>query len=469
MRSGIVYGTVAMVDGRRAPGSRRSSAPDAVRRRHRRPRRRWSSRHSRADRRERPAAHPGGPAHRARAERAPAAPPAGRCRGEEAHAGRSWPSAPPTPRPAEEAASRGPGPVARAVRDRPACGCENRLVQAPLAGIANWAFRRQSRRHGAGLAVSEMIASFGIRHAEPQDDGDARRSRRTSTRSGCRSSAPTPTRWPRPPARSRRPAPTWSTSTWAARSRRSARPGAGAALLADPASAARRSSRRWCDAVDIPVTVKMRRGLTPAGRDARRDRPAPRGGRRRRALRPPPRRGRGVRGPRRPPHHRRGRRGGRRCRSSRAATSSTPSDARRVLEDTGCAAVAVGRARARLPVGLRRHPARRRTGPRPTLDEVVDEIAALRRRRAGSPWASRGALRLHAQVLPAGTSPATTCRPASSRRCSPPRRWTAPSRACGRSPRLRPPLDPPGARRYLSPPPPRDRDNGRSPPRWTAK
>ena len=27
---------------------------------------------------------------------------------------------------------------------------ENRLVQAPLAGIANWAFRRQSRRHGAG-------------------------------------------------------------------------------------------------------------------------------------------------------------------------------------------------------------------------------------------------------------------------------------------------------------------------------
>ena len=38
-------------------------------------------------------------------------------------------------------------------------------MQAPLAGIANWAFRRQSRRHGAGLAVSEMIASFGIRYA----------------------------------------------------------------------------------------------------------------------------------------------------------------------------------------------------------------------------------------------------------------------------------------------------------------
>src|SRR5262245_61902582 len=40
----------------------------------------------------------------------------------------------------------------------------NRVVQAPLAGIANWAFRRQSRRHGAGLAVSEMVASFGVHH-----------------------------------------------------------------------------------------------------------------------------------------------------------------------------------------------------------------------------------------------------------------------------------------------------------------
>src|SRR5205814_9261004 len=39
---------------------------------------------------------------------------------------------------------------------------ENRVVQAPLAGIANWAFRRQSRRHGAGLTVSELVAAFGV-------------------------------------------------------------------------------------------------------------------------------------------------------------------------------------------------------------------------------------------------------------------------------------------------------------------
>lgn len=41
---------------------------------------------------------------------------------------------------------------------------ENRIVQAPLAGIANWAYRRQSRRHGAGFTVSEMVASMGVHH-----------------------------------------------------------------------------------------------------------------------------------------------------------------------------------------------------------------------------------------------------------------------------------------------------------------
>ena len=44
----------------------------------------------------------------------------------------------------------------------------NRLVLAPLAGIGNWFVRLQARRHGAGLAVSEMVSSFGIKY------GDAR-------------------------------------------------------------------------------------------------------------------------------------------------------------------------------------------------------------------------------------------------------------------------------------------------------
>ncbi len=47
----------------------------------------------------------------------------------------------------------------------------NRVLLAPLAGIGNWFVRLQARRHGAGLAVSEMVSSIAL----------ARRNRRTLT------------------------------------------------------------------------------------------------------------------------------------------------------------------------------------------------------------------------------------------------------------------------------------------------
>jgi nifR3 family TIM-barrel protein len=40
----------------------------------------------------------------------------------------------------------------------------NRVLLAPLAGIGNWFVRLQAKRHGAGLAVSEMVSSFGLHH-----------------------------------------------------------------------------------------------------------------------------------------------------------------------------------------------------------------------------------------------------------------------------------------------------------------
>jgi len=40
----------------------------------------------------------------------------------------------------------------------------NRVLLAPLAGIGNWFVRLQAKRHGAGLAVSEMVSSFAIHH-----------------------------------------------------------------------------------------------------------------------------------------------------------------------------------------------------------------------------------------------------------------------------------------------------------------
>src|SRR3954471_1163084 len=43
-------------------------------------------------------------------------------------------------------------------------GIANRVLLAPLAGIGNWFVRLQARRHGAGLAVSEMVSSFGLHY-----------------------------------------------------------------------------------------------------------------------------------------------------------------------------------------------------------------------------------------------------------------------------------------------------------------
>jgi nifR3 family TIM-barrel protein len=40
----------------------------------------------------------------------------------------------------------------------------NRVLLAPLAGIGNWFVRMQARRHGAGLAVSEMVSSFALHY-----------------------------------------------------------------------------------------------------------------------------------------------------------------------------------------------------------------------------------------------------------------------------------------------------------------
>jgi nifR3 family TIM-barrel protein len=39
-------------------------------------------------------------------------------------------------------------------------------VLAPLAGIGNWFVRLQARRYGAGLAISEMVSSFGLKYGD---------------------------------------------------------------------------------------------------------------------------------------------------------------------------------------------------------------------------------------------------------------------------------------------------------------
>ncbi len=40
----------------------------------------------------------------------------------------------------------------------------NRVLLAPLAGIGNWFVRLQAKRHGAGMAVSEMVSSHAVHY-----------------------------------------------------------------------------------------------------------------------------------------------------------------------------------------------------------------------------------------------------------------------------------------------------------------
>jgi tRNA-dihydrouridine synthase B len=57
--------------------------------------------------------------------------------------------------------------VARSLHDSWQLGgvtIPNRVVLAPLAGIGNWFVRLQAKRHGAGLAVSEMVSSFAVHY-----------------------------------------------------------------------------------------------------------------------------------------------------------------------------------------------------------------------------------------------------------------------------------------------------------------
>ena len=274
--------------------------------------------------------------------------------------------------PAREGAPPSPTPVAEPFAIG-GVSFENRLVQAPLAGIANWAFRRQSRRHGAGLAVSEMIASFGIRYANRKTlgmltivadehpvgvqvfgaDADAMaEAARAVEQAGAdlidvNMGCPVP---------------------------KICKTGAGAALLADPVAAAAIVAA-MVRAVDIPVTVKMRRGLTPE--QARPVEAALRfeqAGAAALCVHP------------RAAAEEYGGTADHRITAEVVAAVSVPviasgdiagpEDARRVLEDTGCAAIAVGRAALGNPwvFGdiLRGAPR-----PRPSLAEVVDELAAF--------------------------------------------------------------------------------------------
>ena len=140
-----------------------------------------------------------------------------------------------------------------------------RLVLAPMAGVSVQAFRRQGRRFGAGLVCSEMVSCAGIEHrnertlgylrvasdehplaiqlfgSDPRTMGEAARMVEAAGADlvdlnfGCPVKKVTKT-------------------------------GAGATLLEDPGHAAAIVAA-IVEAVEIPVSVKLRRGLRNGARD----------------------------------------------------------------------------------------------------------------------------------------------------------------------------------------------------------
>jgi nifR3 family TIM-barrel protein len=140
-----------------------------------------------------------------------------------------------------------------------------RLVLAPMAGVSVQAFRRQGRRFGAGLVCSEMVSCAGIEHRNERTLGYLRVAadehplaiQLFGSDAGSMAEA----------ARMVEAAGADLVDlNFGCPVRKVTKTGAGATLLDDPDRAARIVSA-IADAVDIPVSVKLRRGLRDGSRD----------------------------------------------------------------------------------------------------------------------------------------------------------------------------------------------------------
>jgi tRNA-dihydrouridine synthase B len=140
-----------------------------------------------------------------------------------------------------------------------------RLVLAPMAGVSVQAFRRQGRRFGAGLVCSEMVSCAGIEHRNERTLGYLRVAadehplaiQLFGSEPGTMAEA----------ARMVEAAGADLVDlNFGCPVRKVTKTGAGATLLDDPDRAARIVSA-IADAVELPVTVKLRRGLRDGSRD----------------------------------------------------------------------------------------------------------------------------------------------------------------------------------------------------------
>src|SRR5512133_672887 len=140
----------------------------------------------------------------------------------------------------------------------------SRLVLAPMAGVSVQAFRRQGRRYGAGLVCSEMVSCAGLEHRNERTLGYLRVARDEHPLAiQIFGSEPTVM------AEAARMVVAAGADlvdiNFGCPVRKVTKTGAGATLLDDPDRACA-IVEGLASAADVPVSVKMRRGLENGSR-----------------------------------------------------------------------------------------------------------------------------------------------------------------------------------------------------------
>jgi tRNA-dihydrouridine synthase B len=141
----------------------------------------------------------------------------------------------------------------------------NRILLAPLAGIGNWFVRMQARRHGAGLAVSEMVSSYAVAHGNRRTLEEMLRIESGEHPVSVQLFGPDPEVMQTAAAIVARAGPDLIDLNMGCPVPKVCKTGAGAALLRDPdrAVAVARAAR---EGSGLPVTVKLRSGLEAGDR-----------------------------------------------------------------------------------------------------------------------------------------------------------------------------------------------------------
>src|SRR5437899_2870760 len=140
----------------------------------------------------------------------------------------------------------------------------SRLVLAPMAGVSVQAFRRQGRRFGAGLVCSEMVSCAGLHHGNERTLGYLRLSSEERPLA-VQIFGSEPALMAEAARMVEDAGADLVDINFGCPVRKVTKTGAGATLLDDRDRAARIVAA-VVEAVEVPVTVKMRRGLENGSR-----------------------------------------------------------------------------------------------------------------------------------------------------------------------------------------------------------